>query len=319
MLAEFPSAPAFTPARAGALFNLSRSIQKLPGVSRVESIVDVDPQLEREDVMEMAATPESGLAPTLLFAWRSSVGKRAVLLTVVTNDPPQSDAARALVRAIRRLPAPADGALVVGGQTALDVDTVEFIAGNAPKAVALVVLATLVILFLALGSVLLPVKAVLMNLLSIAASFGALVFVFQEGHGQTLLRFSPAPTEPTLPVLLFCTVFGLSMDYEVLLLSRMREEWERSHDNRQAVASGLARSGRLIGSAAAIMVVVFIAFSSARVILMKAMGLAMALAVALDATLVRLMIVPAAMDLMGRWNWWCPAALRRAPRPAPER
>ncbi len=311
VVALFPTAPGFTPARAGPLFDLSQAIQKLPGVVRVESIVDVDATLDRDDVIAMAQTPEKDLAPSLLFAWKSSVGKRAVLLNVVTNEAPQSNAARALVRAIQRLPAPADGELVLGGQTALDVDVLAFIEQHALQALALVISATLLILFFALGSVLLPIKAVLMNLLSIAASFGALVFVFQEGHGHSLLRFVPALTEPTLPVLLFCAVFGLSMDYEVLLLSRMQEEWQATGDNAQAVAAGMARSGRLISSAAMIMVVVFLAFSTAQVVLMKAMGFGMALAVALDATLVRLLIVPAAMDLMGRWNWWCPKPLAK--------
>jgi len=311
VVASFPTSPAFTPARAGALFDLSQTLKKLPGVTRVESIVDVDETLDRDDVIAMAQTPEADLAPSLLFPWKSSVGKTVVLLNVVTGAAPQSDEARALVHAIQKLPPPADGVLLLGGQTALDVDVLEFIEQHAPRALALVIAATLVILFFALGSVLLPIKAVLMNLLSISASFGALVFVFQEGHGRSILRFTPALTEPTLPVLLFCAVFGLSMDYEVLLLSRMQEEWRKTGDNQAAVAAGLARSGRLISSAAMIMVVVFLAFSSAQVILMKAMGFGMALAVTLDATLVRLMVVPAAMDLMGRWNWWCPRFLER--------
>ena len=145
-----------------------------------------------------------------------------------------------------------------------------------------------------------------MNLLSISGSFGAMVFLFQQGHLAGLLRFEPGPIEPTLPILLFCAVFGLSMNYEVLLLSRMREEWERSGDNGRAVAEGLARSGPLITSAAAIMVAVFAAFATAEVVLVKAMGLGMAIAVALDATLVRILIVPAAMRLLGDWNWWRP-------------
>jgi len=155
-----------------------------------------------------------------------------------------------------------------------------------------------------LRSVLLPLKAVVMNLLSIAASFGALVWIFQDGHLASLLAFEPAPLDPTLPVLLFCTVFGLSMDYEVLMLARMKEEYVRTGDNRWAVAEGLKRSGGLITGAAAIMVTVFAAFALARVIVVKAMGVGLALAVALDATLIRILIVPATMRLLGDWNWW---------------
>ena len=150
-----------------------------------------------------------------------------------------------------------------------------------------------------------------MNFLSIAGSFGALVWIFQDGHLAGLLGFEPAPIEPTLPVLLFCALFGLSMDYEVLLLSRMQEEYRRTGDNTHAVAEGLERSGRLITSAAAIMVSVFTAFALARVVLIKAMGLGMAIAVALDATLVRVLIVPSTMRLLGELNWWAPRPLRK--------
>ncbi len=174
-----------------------------------------------------------------------------------------------------------------------------------------VVLVTLVALFVLLGSVVLPLKAVVMNFLSIAASFGALVWIFQEGHLRWLLDFTPGPLEPALPVLLFCTLFGLSMDYEVLMLSRMREEWIRTHDNRTSVAEGLEQTGSLITSAAAIMVAVFAAFALARILVVKAMGVGMAIAVALDATLVRILIVPATMRLFGAANWWAPRALQR--------
>ncbi len=306
VVAEYPDAPAFSAARAGPLYDLSRALAALPGVQRVESIIDVDPQLDRDDVISMAGTAEGHIAPTLLFAWRQSVGPRAVLLSAVTSAPARSEAARAIVRAARRLPAPPGARLLVGGQSALDVDTQEFILGRAPRAMAFVICATLVILFFALGSLLLPLKAVLMNLLSISGSFGAMVFLFQQGHLSGVLHFEPGPIEPTLPILLFCAVFGLSMDYEVLLLSRMREEWDRTGDNARAVAEGLARSGQLITSAAAIMVAVFAAFATAEVVLVKAMGLGMAIAVALDATLVRMLVVPAAMRLLGEWNWWRP-------------
>jgi RND superfamily putative drug exporter len=160
-----------------------------------------------------------------------------------------------------------------------------------------------------LRSVILPLKAVIMNLLSIAASFGALVWIFEEGHLTWLLSFEPAPLDVGVPVLLFCSVFGLSMDYEVLMLSRMREEYMRTGDNTWAVAEGLERTGRLVTSAAAIMVTVFGAFGLGRVIMVQSLGVALAIAVALDATLVRVLIVPATMRLFGDFNWWAPAFL----------
>jgi putative drug exporter of the RND superfamily len=163
-------------------------------------------------------------------------------------------------------------------------------------------------LSLLLGSVVLPIKAVVMNCLSVAGSFGALVWVFQEGH---LGIAEPRPVDHVLPVLLFCVLFGISMDYEVLMLSRIKEAYERTGDNTFAVAEGLEKTAGLITSAAAIMVVVFGAFALARVVLIRAVGFGMALAVALDATLVRILLVPATMRLFGRSNWWAPRPLHR--------
>jgi len=192
----------------------------------------------------------------------------------------------------------------VTGPSAMDVDSTDFLVGHAPAAIGFVMGLTYVVLLILFRSAILPLKAVLMNLLSIAGSFGALVWVFQDGHLASVLRFEPGPIEPTLPVLLFCVVFGLSMDYEVLLLSRMKEEYDKDGDNARAVTEGLAQSGRLITSAAAIMVAVFAAFALASVVIVKAMGVGMTMAVTLDATLVRLLIVPATMRLFGDLNWW---------------
>jgi len=157
----------------------------------------------------------------------------------------------------------------------------------------------------------LPFKAVLLNFLSIGASFGALVWIFQQGHLSTLLGFTPQSIDPSIPVILFSIVFGLSMDYEVLLVSRIHEEYVRTGNNTLAVAHGLERTGRLITGAAAIMVTVFLAFGLAEVVIIKAIGIGLAVAVALDATLVRALVVPAVMRLLGQWNWWAPRPLRR--------
>jgi len=194
---------------------------------------------------------------------------------------------------------------------AFDIDFTDFIVQRIPLAVAYVLLVTYVVLFLLTGSVVLPLKAVVMNILSIGASFGALVWIFQLGHLSSLLNFTPAALDPSVPVLLFCIVFGLSMDYEVLLISRIQEEYRRSGDTTAAIAEGLERSGRLITGAAAIMVAVFLAFGLADVVVIKSIGLGLAIAVAIDATLVRALIVPALMRLLGRANWWAPKPLAR--------
>jgi len=308
---EFPSAPAFTPERARALHDLSRRLAKLPGVIGVESIVDLDPRMDREAYAQLASTPATMLPPEFEMAAANFLSGNVALLNVLTRAPPSSSIARELVREIRQFRTVGDGKLWVGGQTANDVDALEYIRAHTPLALGFVMAMTAVVLFLLLGSVVLPLKALLMNLLSIAGSFGALVWIFQEGHLRHLLRFEPGPIEPSLPVLLFCTVFGLSMDYEVLLLSRIQEEYLRSRDNTHSVAEGLEKTAGLITSAAAIMVAVFAAFSLATVVVVKAMGLGMALAVALDATLVRVLIVPATMRLFGDLNWWAPAPLSR--------
>jgi len=197
-----------------------------------------------------------------------------------------------------------------GGQTAIDLDVVKFIVDRTPLAVGVVVAITFFLLFLLTGSVVLPVKAVLVNFLSIGASFGALVWIFQEGHLANLLNFTPQSIDPSVPVILFSIVFGLSMDYEVLLVSRIQEEYVRTGDNTLAVATGLERTGRLITGAAAIMVTVFLAFGLAEVVIIKAIGIGLALAAAIDATLVRALVVPAVMRLLGRANWWAPHPLR---------
>ena len=202
-----------------------------------------------------------------------------------------------------------DGALLVAGFAAYSLDTLDAIADNLPIALAFIFISTIILIYIQVRSIIIPIKAIVMNILSISASFGMLVFVFQWGYGADLLNFTPQPIEATNPVIMFCIVFGLSMDYEVLMLSRIHEEWERTGDNTLAVANGLQRTGRLITGAAAIMVVVFSAFGLSSVVILKQIGLGLALAILIDATIVRALVVPATMRLMGKWNWWSPAWL----------
>ena len=298
--------------RVPQLTDLAQRIAKLDHVVKVNSAVSLDPRaLGVPDLATLYSLPRAQLPPPLQALLRQTVGQHIVLFDVESSSPLYGDDARELVRQVRAITPPSGGELLVTGFTAIDLDTVKFIVGHTPGAVLFVMLATIVVLFLLLGSVVLPLKAVVMNLLSISASFGALVFVFQDGHGSTLLGFEQAAIDPSTPVIMFCIVFGLSMDYEVLLLSRIQEEYRRTHDNTHSVAEGLERSGRLITGAAAIMVGVFAAFGLAEILLIKAIGLGMALAVAIDATLVRALVVPATMRLLGHWNWWAPAPLAR--------
>jgi RND superfamily putative drug exporter len=274
-------------------------------------MVDLDASLDRAAYLQLASMPRSFLPPEFEIAERSFIAGRVTVLYVLTDSSSTSPRAEDLVRRIREDRAAGDGRVWVGGQTANNLDAMVFIRAHTPAAVAFVMAVTALVLFFLLGSVVLPLKALLMNVLSIGGSFGALVWIFQEGHLRSVLRFEPAPIEPSLPILLFCAVFGLSMDYEVLLLSRMQEEFRRTGDNTHSVAEGLERTGGLITSAAAIMVSVFAAFALATVVVVKAMGVGMAIAVALDATLVRVLLVPATMRLFGNLNWWAPAPLAR--------
>ena len=314
VVVNYPSGDPLAPDRVPALAELAQRVTQVPNVQRVNSPVNLDPRLQPSDYAVLYAQPRSQLPPQVQAFLTQTVGAHIVLLDVVTPLPAYSDEARDVVGAVRAIPPPPGAEKVVGGFTAIDLDTVNYIVGRTPIAVVYIMAATMLVLFLLLGSVILPLKAVVMNLLSISASFGAMVWIFQDGHLSAQLGFTPGPIDPTLPVIMFCTVFGLSMDYEVLLLSRMQEEYLKEHDNTHAVAMGLERSGRLITGAAAIMVGVFTAFALADIVLIKAIGLGMAIAVAIDATLVRALVVPATMRLLGNLNWWAPGPLARLQR-----
>jgi trehalose monomycolate/heme transporter len=234
-------------------------------------------------------------------------------LTVFSSDLPDSDAGRALVAAIRRMPPPEGGAqILTAGLSSRSHDFMASFDRTVPLAVAIVVAVTAGVLLLTFGSVFLPVKAVLMSLLSITASFGALVWIFQEGNLSGILAFDASGTlTASTPVIMFAILFGLSMDYEVLLLSRIRERYLATGDNTRAVAEGIGITGGIISGAALIMVAVFGAFALSSVVIIKALGLSMAIAVLVDATIVRGVLVPAFMRVMGSVNWWAPLWVQR--------
>jgi len=321
VVVNYPDGVRLDQARVAGLVDLGKRLAAVRGVQRVQGAFALDPRLTADAYTALYTVPVQAWPPEvralaqgigeqrLATIRRQAVGAHIVLFDVLSGDATNSDEARSIVREIRSLAPPTGGELLVTGFTAIDVDTVDFIIAHTPVAIAFVMMATAVVLFLLLGSVVLPLKAVVMNLLSISASFGALVWVFQEGHLSDQLAFTPGPVDPSLPVIMFCTLFGLSMDYEVLLLSRIQEEYRREPNNTHAVATGLERSGRLITGAAAIMVGVFSAFALADILFIKAIGLGMALAVAIDATLVRALVVPATMRLLGDLNWWAPRPL----------
>ncbi len=226
--------------------------------------------------------------------------------------PTVSSAARHIVTQIRDTSPPPGATVLVGGTTAGLVDELASLGATLPWMALLVGVSTFVLLFLAFGSMVLPLKAIVMNVLSLSATFGVVVWIFQWGHLSGLLRFtSTGSIDPTMPILMLAVIFGLSMDYEVFLLSRIRERYDQTGDNTASVASGLQRTGGVITSLALLLIIVVGAFSASGITFIKLMGVGMIVALLVDATVVRVLLVPATMRLLGRANWWAPRPLRR--------
>ena len=239
----------------------------------------------------------------------------ATYLSVDYPGLPTGSTARGAVTAIRAITPPPGATIGVTGSTADLIDQLDGLGAHLPWMALFVVVVTGLLLFLAFGSVVLPVKAVLMNVVSLGAAFGAVVYIFQDGHFASVLGFTPTGIiEPTNPILMIVVLFGLATDYEVFLLSRIREEWDAGSDNRTAVATGLQRTGRIITSAALLLIVVVTGFASGDIGFVKMIGVGMIVAIIVDATLVRALLVPATMRLLGRWNWWAPGPLGRVYR-----
>ena len=272
-------------------------------LSRLEGVLRVDSETGSFAAGNQVAPPIAGVSERFS-------AENSTWLSVVPAVEPISPEAEGLVKKIRSLPAPAD--VTVGGPSAELVDGKATLFDRLPMALTVIAVVTMVLLFWMTGSVLVPIKAMILNLLSLAATFGAMVWIFQEGHFADFLGFTPTGTlDTTSPILMFCVAFGLSMDYEVFLLSRIKEEHDAGADNVTAVARGLERTGRIVTAAAGLLAVVFLAFISSEVAFIKLIGVGMMLAVLMDATLIRATLVPAFMRLAGKANWWAPRPLRR--------
>jgi len=302
------------------LADYATAVQAVPGIDRIEGPFGlVDPQtgapMSPDQLAALYAAPADQLPPQLGAARdalkEAYVRGSTVRLDAISGLDPVSPAGGAVIPAVRALHVPGVTS-AVGGLAAEGHDFMVSQGNTVPYAVTVTLLASGLILFLLFGSVVIPAKAIVMTLLSITASFGALVWIFQEGNLSNVLGFtSPGFTVAGNPIIMFSILFGLSMDYEVLLLSRIQEAYRRSGDNTASVAEGLSRTAGVITGAALIMVVVFSAFALAESITIKSIGVGMALAVLIDATIIRVLLVPAAMRLMGRWNWWAPGPLGR--------
>jgi RND superfamily putative drug exporter len=275
------------------------ALSEVPGVARVDALTG--------SYISGAHVAPASPSSTARFsnptgAWLSVVPASSV--------QPESGAGEHLVHMVRAVPSP--WPVLVTGPNAQLVDSKAAIFSKVPYALGIIALVTFVTLFLMFGSLLVPTKAVVLNLLSLSATFGAMVWVFQSGHGAGLLHFTPTGTvDTTTPILMFCIAFGLSMDYEVFLLSRIKEEHDSGADTVTSVARGLERTGRIVTAAAALLAIVFISFATSHVTFIKLFGIGLTLAVLMDATLIRGTLVPAFMRLAGNANWWAPAPLRR--------
>ncbi|MFN8196189.1 MAG: MMPL family transporter [Nocardioidaceae bacterium] len=274
---------------------------------------------------DLASTP--GVDYVVPLTSRTIHGELSALVQAAWSGNSQLESSQQVVRDLREVAAPAGVTAEVGGSTADTVDLVHAIVSTLPWMGLLVAVVMFVLLFVAFGSLVLPAKAIVMNTVSIAASFGVVTWVFQDGHLSGPLGFTAQGyLDATQPILMLAVLFGLSMDYEVFLLSRIREDWDATGDNTQAVAAGLQHTGRIITSAALLLAVVIGGFATSGIVFIKMLGLGMLVAVLLDATIVRALLVPATMRLLGGLNWWAPGPLRRwwerwghgRPAPAPE-
>ena len=278
---------------------VARKVPELPeGVS-------TEGEISPQGVANFLDSPQARESKELQDALDSYVAGDRTLLQAVTKANPYTEAAHAAVDEVRSVEAPEGVSFLVGGLSAGQKDFISSLYGKAPYAAAFVLSVTYLILLVSFRSVFIPLKAVIVNILSLTASFGAIVFVFQDGNLSGLLDFTPLGfVDATLPILMFCTIFGVSMDYEVFLLSRIREAYENGDSNTASVAKGLVATAGIITSAAAIIIVVTGAFAFTGIILTKAVGLGLAVAVFVDATIIRILLVPATMRILGDWNWW---------------
>ncbi|MGH3940755.1 MAG: MMPL family transporter [Pseudonocardiaceae bacterium] len=274
----------------------ARELSMVPGVARVDALTGSYISGDR-----IAANPASP----------SHVSAEGTWLSVVPAVEPISPAAKTLVADLRAIEAPFDGVLI-GGPSAAFVDSQQSLFRLLPVAIAMIATVTFILLFLMFGSLFVPTKAIVLNVLSLTAMYGAMVWVFQDGNLSGLLGFTATGTlDTSIPILMFCLAFGVSMDYEVSLLSRIKEEYDRTGDNTVAVAMGLARTGEIVTMGAVLLATVLVIFATSGVTLIKLFGVGLALALVIDATLIRLCLVPAVMKLAGQANWWLPHPLRQ--------
>ena len=300
------------PATVETLYNLVADLATDDRVASVQSLFNLDPSFDLATYQQLYQAPEQIPLPAVAAAVAQLSSGDTTLISINSNTDSNAPQSRALVRALRQRSLPGL-TLSIGGETAKSIDTIDVIVRLAPFAIAAIMLVTFMSLTVMFGSVVMPLKAIFLNVMSIGASFGALVFIFQQGNFQTALDFTPVGyLDILLPIVLFCVLFGLSMDYEVFLLARIKEAYDRTGHNAEAIVEGLECTGRIITSSALLTIIVTGSFAFTSIIFVKALGLGIAISVFIDSTLIRAVLVPSSMSMMGRWNWWCPFLKRRS-------
>ncbi|MGB5594918.1 MAG: MMPL family transporter, partial [Crocosphaera sp.] len=303
-----PNNPIMSEDHITTLYNLVRKWQDDPRVAKVESLFNISSRLKLDNYQRFYSNPES-MPSRLAEAVAKYSNNSTTVISIKSNTDSNASASFELVEDLRQLNA--EGLeFLVGGEISRSLDTINIVIHRFPWVLATMMVVTFVALTILFQSVILPIKAIFLNLMSISASFGALIFVFQQGHFKDVLNFTPVGyIDILLPMVMFCVLFGLSMDYEVFLLTRMKEAYDRTGSNHLSIIEGLEKTGRIITSAALLMIIVTGAFAFSSLIFIKALGLGIAVSVLLDSTLIRAVLVPASMKLMGKWNWWAPKFL----------
>lgn len=298
------------PENVSKLYDYTRHIATLDGVKKVDSAVNLPGDITREQYQQLLAHPER--TPGLEYLLKSNVSGNVAVITVQYTDQSESASTQKLVSNLRSVTPPDGVATLVGGQPAQLYDMLATLAKYIPIGLAVIVVTLFILLFLMLGSIVIPIKAIIMNILSLSTAYGAMVFVFQDGNLAGLFNLTPTSSlDASMPVLIFAVAFGLSMDYSVFLYSRIKEHYDKTGDNEAAVLHGLQKTGSIITSASILLFVVVAAFATARIPLMQQIGVGLALTVLVDAFLVRMVLVPALMKPLNHWNWWAPKWLKK--------
>jgi RND superfamily putative drug exporter len=301
-----------SPKNIDKIYNFAQIIEKDARVEKIESIVTIEPEFNKQQYKQLYSLPPNQMDPQLTKFLKDTTRKYLTVMTVISQYPSNSDKTYDLVKKIRHTDPGVGLKVQVTGSSASIIDSLNSLYDVTPYALLLIISFTYFVLLILFRSIILPIKAIIMNTLSILASYGMLVFVFQQGHFSDWLNFNTIGyIDLDLPIIMFCILFGISMDYEVFLLSYIYEHYLKSKDNTASVAVGLQRSGKIITSAALIIVLVASSFIASDVVIIKALALGLALAVAIDAIIVRTLLVPASMRLLGKWNWYLPKWLDR--------